>query len=612
MSRLTPVSSAGASPAGAIAAGNHRAASPAFSVGEQVHDAGSGFFPLLTALWLACTLVRFIAAMFVTSPRIFDDELRYWTLASSFHHGQHFFSYNVYYDIPSQLYSILLSPIFAAGDTNVEYHLAKLLSSLMFCSVVFPAYFLAREFLTRDESLIVAFLSLLIPGGAYSATLMTENLFYPTFILGFWLAYRTLYRGKLKDAVLAGIAFAIAYYVKPHVLFMMMAYGVSLVAWFVSKTMQAPSVKVGVKESSPGLLRRCIPFAVFACGLAIRFLETAGYTHSLIVILFGQSYVGLVQLGRPSVPLGAFLASGAGLLMVMIVSTAWLPVLAMIGTIPLWKRLDEPQRWFWFFSSCTAAVFLVMITRHNVLNDDILRSHERYVFQLSPLFFTWYFVSRKFLSRRWLLPVAVVVVAVISVTVARWTSLLTWDDASDSPTFSGMFSFRLSYHHGAAVIAVFLLLGGLLCLVVSLARKPRRLLMGWAIFLIACNLGWYGLQLTFAQREVKRFNDLAMYLKATVPPADSIGILQDNTDVRDGWYPNFWLSQPFYYYGWKQHDYWFTTPVTAASNGSLNFGNQQPHLLLASDSIALPYEVVHDFPGLHLRLYQVAATSETK
>ena len=573
----------------------------------------SAIFLLLTVFWLASTLLRFGVAMFMTSPTILTDELTYWSLARNFHHGLHFFAFNVRYDTPAQLYSILLSPLFAAVDSHVVYVLVKLVSSLMFCSVVFPAYFLARELLAENEAMIVAVLSLLVPGGIYSATVMCENLYYPIFVLSAWLAYRVLCRGRLWDGVLAGTAFAVGYFVKPHLLFLIAAYGMAVVLWFCSRVAAASSVRLGMKEELPGLLRRGVPFLLFACAFPVRLFETAGYTHSLIVIVFGEGYAGSVQLGNHRVPLNWFASSGMWLLVAMLVSTAWIPVVAMLQSVLVWKRFDQAQRWFWVLLACIAGVFLVMITRHNVLNDQTLRIHERYVFQLAPLFFTWYFVARKQLPVRWLVVTGAFVVLLVSVALARSSHVLSWNDSSDSPTLSGLFWIHLRFPRHPWIIVVALISGGLLCLLPLLAaRKLRLLLLTWALFLICCNAGWYVLQLKFVKPQVKPFSDLASYIKATVPRSEAVGLLEDNADHRIGWYGDFWLSQPFYLYQWKQSGDWFALHVTSGADGLLDFGSERPQLLLASDSIALPYAVVHDFPEMHLRMYRVPSAPGAK
>jgi hypothetical protein len=603
-------------PAGSTASADCPGATNSLPLSPGRHKAvavHSALIPLLTVFWLASTLLRFSVAMFMTSPTILTDELTYWSLARNFHHGLHFFAYNLRFDSPAQLYSIFLSPLFGAVDSSVVYVLVKLASSLMFCSVVFPAYFLARELLAESEALMVALLSLLVPGGIYTATVMAENLYYPMFVLSAWLTYRALCRGRLRDGVFAGTAFAVGYFVKPHLLFLIAGYGVAVALWFFSRLVAAPSVKLGVQDELPGLLRRCVPFVVFAFGLPVRFLETAGYTHSLVVVIFGEGYVGTVQLANHRIPWNSFVTSGTWLLMVLLVSTAWLPVLAMIESVLVWKRFNQAQRWFWVLSACTAAVFLVMITRHNVLNDGILRTHERYIFQLAPLFFTWYFVARRQLPVRWLPITGAVVVLVVSVAIARSSHLLTWNLSSDSPTLSGVFWMHLRYPNSGWIIVAALLGGGLLCLAAPLVtRKPHLFLIAWALFLIGANAGWYGLRLKFVKPEVKRINDVAMYLKTTVPRSDAVGLLEDGADRRVGWYGNFWLSQPFYFYGWKQPGEGFALRVTSASDGTLDFGKERPQFLLASDSIALPYTVVHDFPETHLRLYSVPSATGAK
>ncbi len=525
---------------------------------------------VLIAWWLAFTVVRFIAGMFV-GPSIFEDELVYWSMAKSFHHGMHFVTFNIPYDIPTQLYPVLLSPLFAARDSLVTYPLVKMVSALMFCSVIFPAYFMAREVLSHKEAQVVALLSVLIPGGAYTATVMAENLYYPTFVLAAWLSYRTLCYGRGRDALLAGIALCATFYAKPHVLFLITAYGLSVTCWFLSRIRKSSSVKLGIKECFPGLLYRCIPFLIFAGGLGIRFWETASMpSRSLVVILAGEGYLALVH-GARHLPLRWFSLSGMWLLADMFVATAWLPLVALIESACLWKRFSEPQRWFWLLTSFALAIFLVMIARHNSLNDDALRIHERYLFQLSPLLFTWYFVGRKLLARPWLVAGGIFAVAVTAVAIPWSTGVLTWTSFCDSPTFNTLFWLQFAEKSPWAPLA-FLCGGGLLCVVASLAsRNPNRVLIGWAIFLIACNAGWYGFERTRVKHDFQPFHDLALNLKATLPPGSAIAFLQDKADTRAAPYANFWLSQPVYYYGVNERPYWYMQTMAQADGWRVEF-----------------------------------------
>jgi hypothetical protein len=574
-------------------------------------DISGSVVPVLLAWCFGCAIVRYIAASFVAAPSIFGDELTYWSLARSFHHGMHFVAFNMRYDIPTQIYPIILSPLFSISDSLVTYSLARLLSCVMFCCIVFPAYFMAREFLSRREAMTVAVLSLFIPGGAYTATVLAENLYYPVFIFGVWFCYRTLSRGRRQDAVWTGVIFAAGYFVKPHMLFLMAAYGLALLVWLASEWRTR---RTGIQELLPGFVCRCIPLAMFLITLGIRVVEEFKYNKNPAIILSGEAYAGVTQLASYGVPFKAFLVSGTWLLVVMMISTAWLPVVAMVGTAASWKRFDQAERWFYVMSSLTVLVFLVMITRHNVLNDGHLRTHERYIFQLAPLLFTWYFIARKVLPARRMLAATAAVVALTALAMARFANTaLTLNSFGDSPTFAGLCWIHIRAPRSGYLICALLLVGGALCIVVARSSgNLRRLLAGWAVFLVACNAGWYVLQITTVQKVNKDARKLAMTLKETMPPKASIGVMPDDTAVTSWWLPEFFLNQPVYYYGVGERKFWFAHLITREPDGTFDFGDERPDFLLAAKTLTLPYEQVGEYPAVGLRMYRVPPLTETK
>jgi Dolichyl-phosphate-mannose-protein mannosyltransferase len=565
-------------------------------------------------------LTRFVAATLITYPSIFTDELTYWSLARSFHHGGHFLVFNLPSDIPAQLYPILLSPLFGMGDNNTAYILVKLVSCLMLCAVVFPAYFLAREIATEREAMCVAVLSLLAPGGVYTATVMAENLFYPAFVLGAWLAFRTLLHGRIRDAVLAGAAFALGFYVKPHILFLMAGYGLALVIWLATNWFAQASGARNFRLPLSGAARRCLPFVVFACGLVFRSSEIGkggGYAHSLALLLAGEAYAGTVQLGNHHLPLGPFVHSAAWLVLVFAISIALVPLLAAVAAAFRLTRLSDTQRWFWVFLVCVGCVFLFMITRHNVLNDGTLRTHERYVFELSPLFFASYFSFRKQLPRRTLLLAGTfMVVGGAAVLAYASPHLLNFNESSDSPTLTGLLWIYLRNPHAQARwwIFVAVLIGGLICLLASLSRRSlRTVVLAWAAVLIAYNVGAYGFHLKVMGPDERGYNELGLYFKAEFAPYTRIGFLEDNADLRVGWYGDFWWSGPFCFY---RRDLsagdWFAVSVKDRPDGTLDFGGVSPEVLLASDTVQLPYPVIHVIRTMHIRVYRIANYAEAR
>jgi hypothetical protein len=122
----------------------------------------------LFGLWLVLAALRWLAALPVRQPRIFRDELLHWQLAQSFVTHRPFLVSGEAVDYPAVLYPALLSLGLHVGDPHFAFQIAHLLNALMMSAVVFAAYALARELGGQRESLAVASLAGLAPGGGYS------------------------------------------------------------------------------------------------------------------------------------------------------------------------------------------------------------------------------------------------------------------------------------------------------------------------------------------------------------------------------------------------------------------------------------------------------------
>lgn len=138
----------------------------------------------LTAIVVCSALLRIVLARRMVAPWIMVDELIYSELAKSFaQHGRFLIR-----GVPSGgygfVYPLLIAPafrIFAAVPS--AYAVAKAINAVTMSLAAVPTYFLARRLLARGRSLGVAGLAVLIPSMLYTGTLMTENAFYPLFVL---------------------------------------------------------------------------------------------------------------------------------------------------------------------------------------------------------------------------------------------------------------------------------------------------------------------------------------------------------------------------------------------------------------------------------------------
>jgi hypothetical protein len=139
---------------------------------------------------------RFVLAHRHPAPWIYDDELIYAALAKSFAASGHFAVRGVSgLQGYGPLYPLTIAPAYRAfTDLAHAYTVAKGINSVVMSAAVFPAYLIARRFLGAWLALFAAVLAVAIPSLEYTSTIMTENLFYPLFLLCAWAMIRALER----------------------------------------------------------------------------------------------------------------------------------------------------------------------------------------------------------------------------------------------------------------------------------------------------------------------------------------------------------------------------------------------------------------------------------
>ena len=158
----------------------------------------------LIVLVAVSTVARYLLARQVPAPFIFQDELLYSELAKGFGTTGHFARPRVpgLYAI-GPVYPALISPAYALFDAMPHAYVAvKAINALLMSLAAVPVYSgragcsfaLARArwrpALRRHPRVLLA------------GTIMTENAFFPVFLLWFWLLVRMLERPTLVRQVL--------------------------------------------------------------------------------------------------------------------------------------------------------------------------------------------------------------------------------------------------------------------------------------------------------------------------------------------------------------------------------------------------------------------------
>ncbi len=167
----------------------------------------------LTGIVVASAALRVWLVRAMPAPFVFVDELIYSELAKSFAHAGTFAVRGVPTSGYSTLYPILLAPAYALFDALPSaYAFAKATNAVAMSLAAVPAWLVARRVAGRSLALLCAAIAVAIPSMAYTATLVTETLFYPLALLFAWTLLRVLERPSggrvavLAAALVAAVA----------------------------------------------------------------------------------------------------------------------------------------------------------------------------------------------------------------------------------------------------------------------------------------------------------------------------------------------------------------------------------------------------------------------
>jgi hypothetical protein len=157
------------------------------------------------ALFALCAGLQFIRAVIWEhaqyGPFCFLDEFLYRQNAEGLFHGA---SYPSFHYPP--LYPLLLSLGFWWGDRWYEGML--FVNAVISATVVFPAWWTARTFVTVRESVLVVAILLALPlGFVYPVMIMSENLFAPLLFVAIYVGLCTKL-GKPRNSYLFGLSLA--------------------------------------------------------------------------------------------------------------------------------------------------------------------------------------------------------------------------------------------------------------------------------------------------------------------------------------------------------------------------------------------------------------------
>ena len=322
----------------------------------------------LTGIVVVSVLGRLWLVHKMPGPYIFVDELIYSELAKSLVDTGSFAVRGVPVHGYSILYPALIAPAYWLFDALPNaYAAAKTTNAIAMSLAAVPAWLLARRVMGRLLALLAAVIAIAVPSMAYTATIVTENLFYPVALLFVWALVLVLERPSLRRTALLGVVLVAAVATRSQAL------------GFVAAAVLAPFL-LALLRWDARVLRPFLPLVGGAVGL-------------VVVVLAGQ----LLRGGSISDLLGAYSVVGEGGYDVGQVLRFWLwhvevvtlyvcviPVVALVVLLFQARRLAPAlQAHLAATLAIVATSTLVVAAFASRFASD--RVQDRYLFFLAPL-----------------------------------------------------------------------------------------------------------------------------------------------------------------------------------------------------------------------------------
>ncbi len=169
----------------------------------------------LLGIYLILILIKTLLAYFVPAPSTFADGYYYIKMAQSFFLSGEFTVHGLATAHYYPLYPIILAGTYLLKDMQTIYMGMKIVNVFISSAIIFPAYFLAKEFLSEKKALTITALIAVLPLTINTSNyIMAENLFYPLVMLYVFVLYKAFQQNKTSYFVLAGLILAATFMTK--------------------------------------------------------------------------------------------------------------------------------------------------------------------------------------------------------------------------------------------------------------------------------------------------------------------------------------------------------------------------------------------------------------
>ncbi len=235
-------------------------------------------------------ILKSILSSFILAPSEFADGYIYAKAARSFFFNQEL---TIHEEIPLNyppLYSIILSISYLFKNMNYVYLFMKMINAFISSLIVFPAFFLAREFLSNKKSFLFSILISFLPSNfSFSPYIMSENLFYPLFLTSIYFIYKSFKEEKLRYDIIASIFIALSYLTRVLSLVLLLVVGLLVIINIIKRS-------YNIKKLITKSLAYIIPFILITIPWLIRNLLVFDEKKGFITNYYRTSFLTSINI----------------------------------------------------------------------------------------------------------------------------------------------------------------------------------------------------------------------------------------------------------------------------------------------------------------------------
>ncbi|MEK6816195.1 MAG: glycosyltransferase family 39 protein [Nanoarchaeota archaeon] len=436
-------------------------------------------------IYFLLVAAKFLIALFIFAPLGYADSYIYMKTSQSILSEHSFLFDHVSYSMYPPLYSIIISISHIFNDMAWAVVIIKLINSLLINTIIFPIYFIAREFMSEKKSVLASVMACLIPPFVlFPAYVLSESLFYPLFVFSLFFLYRSFTTPSLKWDLLTGIFVGLSYLTKMNALVLFAVVGLSIPMALLMKMPKKHIYRkllilmVAMAVISPWIIRNTMTYGASTSGLIGRYVDVLPINIGWN--FFSRLYWSLMHFSY------AIIATGI--------------VFFLISIFTMFNKEDKKLKvlsWLSFMSITSASIVSGVHSGANADWKDAI-PHGRYLAMAFPMIILIGLIAmdRGYLQRiRWRHILSITAVFILSYPLVTFSM---FPVNNISMVYLGILQKMLSHK---IIIALFILSPLVLLLLRKLTFKKASALslmffvlvsmMGYSVIAYSSNYIWY-------------------------------------------------------------------------------------------------------------------------